>query len=168
MTTREQIQIAEYRSLRSEVVTRAKFLHLFIERSAFLGFLALVAGLWLESSFVDPVVYQIYIALLPLVFAGVCFNFQANQLTLEVVAAASDRLRKSLAPSDESWDDQFGRLKLGFILTSVLKDFALIAPIAVALIAGYQANLWQVYPIIFAIDHLSLFLVALNFWYKRR
>lgn len=113
----------EYQSLRHEVINRATLLHILIALSGILTFFALIAALAFDFD-------TLLLLLLPPIFAGLLFNYQANQMTLEQVA----RYIQNKYGGNEDWDTFYGQAKTHHRLTSFLKIIPLFLPLLIPMI----------------------------------
>lgn len=148
-------QLEELRSMRIEILERAKALHQMINFAVWLSVVFIVATFWLVKS-INPENFEVYILLIPMVFAGLTFNYQANQMTMEAVAGY---VRK-LSPG---WEEYYGNHKQKFQLTSFLKILPLLVPQLLPFFF-YNSRLTQ--PLLWWVDVVLLFLVLFNFRYK--
>ncbi|MEZ0287155.1 MAG: hypothetical protein ACAH35_04965 [Candidatus Paceibacterota bacterium] len=165
------ILIQEYKAVRGEVADRAKMLHGMLTNAAFMQFIAAVLYFTFLGG-MDSIVTVYFLLTLPVVFAALCFNYQANQMTLEQLAHHSNNIRQRLTDKDDdraSWDEQYGRFKKKYQLTSFLKVLPLLLPFLIPYILLLQnggffddasANRLVV------IDTLIFALVIFNFRYK--
>lgn len=153
----------EYKMLRAEINTRIEILHQTINLAVILLAVFLVAGsgLYLASS--DQLLIESYLLLLPLVFAGLTNNYQANQMTLEATA----RYLQTKAQGISEWEDFYGRHKRHYKLLSFLKTLPLFIPLTLPLVV------WLIFGwpegklgILAAIDLLLFSLIIFNFRYK--
>lgn len=153
----------EYKMLRAEIKTRIKILHQTVNLAVILLAVFLVAGsgLYLASS--DQLLMESYLLLLPLVFAGLTNNYQANQMTLEATA----RYLASALPRLSNWEEFYGRQKRQFELLSFLKTLPLFIPLTLPLVVWFIFG-WPEgkLGILAAIDLLLLILIIFNFRYK--
>ena len=172
MTPAQELSLEEYRGARAEVRERALFLHNSLNLGVLLGFAGATVWVLLNAVHVSPTLRYTFLLLLPIVFATLTFNYQANQMTLEAVAGFSDRLRKSpeFKTPGESWDEAYGNRKRSVELTSFLKVLPLLIPLLLPFVVIGIANGFPTggNGILCGVD-LALFAVVLaNFWYKTR
>ena len=91
----------EYNNLRGEVTERVKLLHLFILVAVLLNvaFLFMVFAMLIGGTSLYEIV--LFLLFMPIVFALLTFNYQANQMTLEGAAGyISHQLREKLSAED--------------------------------------------------------------------
>lgn len=149
------IKQEDLRNLRNEVLERAKAIHQMINLAVVLGAGFLVASFWLgENITADK--FQIYILLIPIVFAGLTFNYQANQMTLEAVAGYV----RGISPG---WEEYYGSHKQKVQLTSFLKVLPLLLP---QLLPLFFLESRSLQPFLWWVDIVLFLLVLFNFRYK--
>lgn len=169
----QDLIVAEYNSIRSEIVARVKLLHLFLLVAilfnltfllmAFTMFIVGVSG----KQIIDLLLF------VPIIFALLTFNYQANQMTFEGAAGfLNSDLRKKLPAQIQkdfdAWDIFYGARKKKYQLTSFLKVLPLLLPMTIPLwlylydfsIMAYPTNL------LFWFDMILFGLVIFNFRYK--
>lgn len=108
--------IAEYNQLKNEIAVRVRLLHLFILVAVLLSFTSLL--------FVFVMIYAdfelnkiiLFLLLLPIIFALLTFNYQANQMTLEGLAGyigyeLKNKMPKELKTEIIKWDEYYGQYK---------------------------------------------------------
>ena len=172
MTPGQELLLEEYRGARTEVRERAKFLHTTLSLAVILESFAAATWSVLVLLHAPTSLQHTFLLLQPIIFATLTFNYQANQMSLEAVAGFSDRLRSSTEfnVEAESWDQAYGKHKLGFELTSFLKIFSLILPLLLPFVV---IQLGSSYPqggngILCSVDIALFALVLANFRYKAR
>lgn len=159
----------EYLSLREEVAQRAILLHQLINTATWLTTASLFLIIYLLFAGAERQLIDLLLTFLPIIFAGLTFNYQANQMTLEAVAYRCDRLGKRQQKENAtSWDDDYGRHKQKYQLTSFLKVVPLLLPQITSLILAAFGLLTNSALINFliGIDLLLFVLVLFNFRYK--
>ena len=163
----------EYNNLRGEVTQRVRLLHLFILVGVLLNvvFLLMTFAMFMGGTPTDTII--LLLLFVPVIFALLTFNYQANQMTLEGAAGyISHELRKKLANDDkknfDGWDVYYGNYKKGFQLTSFLKVMPLLLPMTLPI----WINLFFISYVNYPVDLLMYFDFALfafvifNFRYK--
>jgi hypothetical protein len=162
---KRDILIAEYTALRAEVTERVKMLHLMLTTAVLLQMVALIVYFIIVD--IDALRFALTI---PIIFAVLTFNYQANQMTLEQVAGYSDHLRRQLAgDASGSWDEAYGKLKKKYKLTSFLKVWPLLAPMILPFIfllsyGGLTPD--SIGNTLIIVDVLLFLMVIVNFRYK--
>lgn len=164
----EDLLLTEYETTRREVIERAGALHRLIALASTLAFVALIVASILQALHATQEQLWTYLLFLPPIFAGIAFNYQANQMTLEAVAMFSDRLRTQLGGNSMSWDGFYGRWKKAVQLTSFLKTLPLLMPLVIPFYAlslpwiKHEPQLMW----LMIVDILLALLVIVNFYYK--
>lgn len=153
--TEMDIKQEDLRNMRHEVLERAKALHQMINLAVGLGVVFLIASFWL-GTFISPESFQVYILLIPIVFAGLTFNYQANQMTMEAVA-------RYVTTISSGWDEYYASHKRKVQLTSFLKILPLLLPQLLPLFF-YPSRMTQ--PFFWWVDIVLFLLVLFNFRYK--
>jgi hypothetical protein len=156
--------IEEYRTIREEVVKRAKALHQMIILATILEAVFLIAGIWIYANYGNLFAY--YLVFIPIVFAGLVFNYQDNQKTLESLAGY---IRSRLGPKlDNSlgWDEFFGEEKAKRRLSNGYKVFALLMPFLIPIVLLIYTNISGVELTLAYIDLVLFALILINFRYK--
>lgn len=160
-------QLAEYQSLRAEILERVKILHQILNWATLLLFVVLLVLLEMIYLGVDDVLVQLFALILPIIFAFLTFNYQANQMTLEAVAQYLHAKFKNSA--NLGWDDFYGQRKERYRLISLAKIFPLLFPqiIPIAMLFLGKIDLNDT-PSLFLVivDIFLLGLVLFNFRYK--
>lgn len=152
---------SEQASLRQEILERVKTLHGLLLAASYLSAFFIVAGFLLSVLAPVPVIYW-FILLIPLVFAPLTFNYQANQMTMEAVAAYLRTQENS-----QGWESFYGQYKKGVQLTSFLKVLPLLLPqLLFAVLWITNAPLDTNQQLLASIDLALLLLVIANFRYK--
>ncbi|KKR28391.1 MAG: hypothetical protein UT61_C0051G0003 [Candidatus Woesebacteria bacterium GW2011_GWA1_39_8] len=163
----------EYNNLRGEVTERVKLLHLFILVAVLLNvaFLFMVFAMLIGGTSLYEIV--LFLLFMPIVFALLTFNYQANQMTLEGAAGyISHQLREKLSAEDQKdfdqWDVFYGRYKKSFQLTSFLKVIPLLLPMTLPIWIYLLDSSYMSYPVNLLIyfDLVLFGLVIFNFRYK--
>ncbi len=142
-------------NMRDEILERAKALHQIINLAVLLGGIFLVAAFWLKQLLI-PADFELFILLIPIVFAGLTFNYQANQMTMEAVASYV----RTISPG---WEEYFGAHKQKVQLTSFLKILPLLLP---QLLPLFFLASWSTQPLLWGTDVILFLLVFFNFRYK--
>ncbi len=171
MATDSRWQKIEYQKLKDEITTRIRLLHLFILVAVLfnLAFLLMMFALIVGGATVREIISLLLFV--PVIFALLIFNYQANQMTLEGVAGYINHELKNEISKEESvvrWDEYYGNHKKKYQLTSFLKVMPLLLPMTLPII------IWIFYPddISYPINLLMCFdlvlfgLVIFNFRYK--
>ncbi len=166
MSSHDTPQSRNYHTLRQEVVVRVFILHLLLAIASAFCVLVGITLIWLNAFKVDPSLITLFIATVPLPFAFLTFNYQANQMTLEAVARYSQALETT---KNSGWDHYYGQYKVWVRLTSFLKVVPLLVPIVATLIYLLPHSFSSNQPIIAALwwaDLLLALLITYNFRYK--
>lgn len=163
----------EYNNLRTEVAKRVQLLHLFILVGVLFNLAILFMIFAMKFQGVSSAEIVLFLLFVPMIFALLTFNYQANQMTLEGIAGyVSADLRKKLDSQDQKdfdgWDVFYGYHKKKYQLTSFLKVLPLLLPLTLPI------WIWIIYPtyIIYPLNLLVYFdlalfaLVIFNFRYK--
>jgi hypothetical protein len=143
--------------LREEITERIKILHQIINLAILLIVFALCFIVWLLTVSAKIEQIMLFVLFLPIIFAFLTFNYQANQMTLEGLA-------KYL--KEEGWESFYGQYKKGRRLTSFLKVLPLLAPQIVPLIIFPFFVKFSQFGVLIIIDFMLLLLVFINFRYK--
>lgn len=163
----------EYNNLRGEVTQRVKLLHLFILVAVLLNvvFLLMVFAMLMGGTSIDEII--LLLLFIPIVFALLTFNYQANQMTLEGAAGyISHELREKLNNDDkknfDQWDVYYGNYKKGFQLTSFLKVMPLLLPMTLPIWIDLFFKPYVYYPVnlLMYFDFALFAFVIFNFRYK--
>lgn len=141
--------------MRQEITERVKLLHQLIYGSTLLSAFFVAFGSWLYMN-VPQEVFNWYLLLIPVVIAGLVFNYQSNQMTMEAVAGY-------LKSADDGWEKHYGNHKQGVQLTSFLKVTPLLLPLLLPFIIEPLTD-HQMYLRYF--DFALLLFVIANFRYK--
>lgn len=114
----------EYIALRQEVTARALLLHQLLGLLTILEMLIVIISFYFINQRQWSLVYTLLLAS-PIVLAGLTFNYQANQMTLEAVANYSALL---VEPDSKTiaWDTTYGKIKRNYQLISFLKIWPII------------------------------------------
>jgi len=166
--------LKEYQELRREILERVKILHALITMGVILSFISLLFYFLILSFGAPASTITLYLLFLPLVFGGLTFNYQANQMTLEAVATY---LNRGLKPQIDQmanrpaleWENYYTRHKFTYQLISFLKVLPLLLPMLLPVILIIQQGglptetlpLW-----LSLLDLAFLLLIAFNFRYK--
>lgn len=164
----EDWQLAEYNNCRKEVHLRVKMLHQMITLSVILIFTSVIILVAMRAYNTNWEVTRLFLLLVPLVFATLTYNYQANQMTMEAVARFADQIRNSKF-KEESWDNYYGKHKLGVQLISFMKVIPLLLPQILPIVLFFTDQQLSQIPLYFilAVIDLALFAVAIfNFRYK--
>lgn len=168
--------LKEYEQIKEELSDRAIMLHHLILLgiviwSVFLLSMFLFIHLKLSSELLLS-----FLFLIPVVFAGLTFNYQANQMTLEALAAyineeLKDQIRSKAGDRTIGWDEYYGRYKKDYQLTSFLKVTPFLLPFfiptfAVLVVDGLPENIWL--QLLYWFDWFLFLLAIINFRYKIR
>ena len=163
----------EYNNLRGEVTQRVKLLHLFILVGVLLNvvFLLMVFSLYLGGTPNEKII--LLLLFIPIIFALLTFNYQANQMTLEGAAGyisheLSQKLNSEDKKSFDQWDVYYGNYKKGFQLTSVLKVIPLLLPMTLPIWIDLFFRSYVHYPVdlLMYFDFALFAFVIFNFRYK--
>lgn len=148
-------KLDDLRNMRAEVLGRASALHQMINLAVVLGTGLLVMSFWLKEA-IAPESFELFILLIPIIFAGLTFNYQANQMTMEAVSGYV----RSISPG---WEEYYGSHKQKVQLTSFLKILPLLLP---QLIPFFLVSSRISQPFFWWVDIILLSLVIFNFRYK--
>jgi|SRR3989344_75313 len=147
--------LEDLRNMRAEVLERARALHQMINLAVGLGAGLLTAAFWLKE-ILNPDTYELFVLLIPVIFAGLTFNYQANQMTMEAVSSYV----RSISPG---WEEYYDTHKQKVQLTSFLKILPLLLP---QLIPLFFLPSRMTHPFFWWTDIILLSLVIFNFRYK--
>lgn len=150
-----QWHLEEYKQLRHEIAVRVQLLHWLIALSSILSVAAIIAAFYLRLN-------HLFLLVLPLVFSGITFNYQANQMTMEAVAVyLQNKYNDHLA-----WDKAYGEAKVPQRLTSFLKTIPLHLPMLIPFILFATNRVPRALTPLAWIDIAIFALVIYNFRYK--
>lgn len=163
--------LEEYEQVRREITERAKILHSFITLGTILYLPILITIFWLMSQGAPRELIELFLFSVPFIYAGLLFNYQANQMTLEGLAYHSDNLirtyREQSKEGVSTWDDYYGQHKLRYRLISFFKVTPLLFPMLIPLLALlFQVDISETHSVLFGADLLLLGIVLINFRYK--
>jgi hypothetical protein len=160
----QELLLKEYEIIRLEIIERAKLLHQLISLSVILSSTLFIVAFWLFPSF-SLQQKDSFLLGLPLLFAGLTFNYQANQMTLESLAGYSRELVKT-SPPIQTWDDFYGKYKYHYQLTSFLKTLPLLVPQLVPYFFFVPLSQTSLGKVLLSVDIVFFLLVLVNFRYK--
>ncbi len=165
--------LKEYEVMRLEITERVKLLHHFIAMAVNLTMVAIIMAtllIWFQA----PTHYVLlFLLLMPIIFVGLTFNYQANQMTLEGVAYyVNDSLRSAVKdnPAQGTWDAYYAQHRVSYRVTSFLKVWPLLLPQLIPFFVLYYAG-WPSQGGLAALlvfDFILFILVVVNFRYKWR
>lgn len=161
--------LKEYEVMRLEITERVKLLHHFIAMAVYLMMVSTIIAILLVWFGGSPFSLVLFLLLLPVIFTGLTFNYQANQMTLEVLAGYSNSLIK-VGEAAKAWDDVYGHYKRMVRLTSFLKVVPLLIPQLIPFFVIYYVG-WPRHgglAALLILDLVLFFLVIINFRYKWR
>ena len=159
-----QIHIEEYKALRTEIAIRLKLLHHLIAIGNILWAIFLIFGIWVYQ--LGTEIFYTYLLIIPIVFAGLTFNYQDNQRTMEATARYLDEKLKSKFENGLEWEEFFASQKKIYQLYSANKIFALLAPFVLPIILFATQPLSYFQIILVLIDIVLFIAVLINFRYK--
>lgn len=156
----------EYESIRQEIIARAKLLHQIINLGIILLAAFSISITWLAGQKIESNLIEHLLLLIPIVYAGLIFNYQANQMTLEALA---QYLKEKYRYNE--WDKFYGRYKIDNRLTSFSKVIPLLLPLFTPLLVillknGLPTDILGLDLLV--LDLILLVPVVLNFRYKLR
>ncbi|QQG49895.1 MAG: hypothetical protein HZB70_03820 [Candidatus Berkelbacteria bacterium] len=154
-------ETAEFTNLRQEISERVKGLHSLINSATCLAAAFVIAGFFLyEFSSSSTLIW--FLLMLPIIFASLTFNYQANQMTMEAVAS----YLASKEPAG-GWEGYYAKWKKRVQLTSFLKTLPLLLPQALPLVLWcIGATLEPTQQVMAWVDTVFLALTIFNFRYK--
>lgn len=159
---------SEYLALRKEIDSRAKLIHQLLALAAIFWLVLLIFGYYFYLKGTDTLKMETFILLIPIIFSGLTFNYQANQFSLEAVAhyLRDQSQDKELAAG---WENYYGQAKRSVELLSFLKTLPLLLPQLLPLIViinhlGWSSDFLSQFLTVF--DLLLFILVIFNFRYK--
>ena len=165
--------IIEYQKLKDEITQRIKILHLFILVAILFNLACLFMIFAMISSGFSIREIFVFLLFLPIIFAFLTFNYQANQMTLEGIAGyINHQLRKKISAEDKeivAWDVFYGQYKKKYQLTSFLKVVPLLLPMLLPIFIFFFDRAFIIsFPInmLASFDLILLGLVIFNFRYK--
>ncbi|OGD61209.1 hypothetical protein A3A71_01265 [Candidatus Berkelbacteria bacterium RIFCSPLOWO2_01_FULL_50_28] len=151
----DQLKIEEFKINWTEIVERVKILHGLITLAVILMTVFLISGVFLFGRLTTEG-FSWYLLLIPVVFACLTFNYQANQMTMEAVAGYARSVYSG-------WDKYYGSHKQRYQLTSFLKVLPLLLPLLIPFFVAPEILSLQ---ILRWVDLALLALVIFNFRYK--
>jgi hypothetical protein len=160
-------QIAEYSQLRQEISARLVMHHNQLALATVLQLVCALFVMWLNHPTANWESTELFLLIVPIVFAGLTFNYQANQCTMESVGRY---LNQQYGNSGMKWEEFFGTEKFKSKLVSFSKALPLIWPLFIPVV------LWSVvgWPegklasSLFVVDLTLLIIMLANFRYKLR
>lgn len=158
-------QLAEYNQLRQEILARATMHHEQLVYAVVIQFVSLMFLVWLNHHQVNWASTELFLLALPMVFAGLTYNYQANQCTLE---SAAKYLHHQYNSVGLKWDEFFGSQKSKQHLVSFSKALPLIwpqfVPIVIWIVFGWPTG--RLSSALMTVDLILLIVTLLNFRYK--
>lgn len=151
----DQFKLEEFKVNWTEIVERVKILHGLIALAVILMAVFLIGGVFLFGQ-LGTERFSWYLLLIPVVFACLTFNYQANQMTMEAVASYAQNIHSG-------WHNYYGSHKRSYQLTSFLKVLPLLLPLLIPFIVDPVSANAQ---ILRFFDFALLALVIFNFRYK--
>lgn len=159
-----QIYIEEYKLLRTEIAIRLKLLHHLIAIGNILWAVFLIFGIWVYQPGTE--IFYTYLLIIPIVFAGLTFNYQDNQRTMEATARYVEDKLKPKFENGLEWEEFFASQKKIYQLYSANKIFALLVPFLIPIILLTTQNLSNFQITLAAVDILLFVAILINFRYK--
>ncbi len=160
-----QEQLAEYNQMRQEILARATMHHQQLVYAVGLQFVGALFLIWLVSTGAEWPLIELFLLAVPIAFAGLAFNYQANQATMESVAKY---LNQQYGSAGLKWEEFFGREKAKNQLISFAKALPMVWVLAIPLVIwstmGWPAD--GLNSALLAIDLVLVVLVLINFKYK--
>jgi len=162
--------LKDFQAMREEILARVKLMFWTINLGVILEVIFLVIYPFIPSSFRD-----LYLLLITLIFAGLIFNYQGNQATMEVVAryinhVLRPKIEKLAGTASVDWEDHWFEARKYLRITSFLKLIPLILPLLIPIVMisheGFAASTLQKSLEIF--DLIIIVIVIFNFCYKIR
>lgn len=158
----------EYTVMRQEITARLQILHQQLNLATTLLMASLLFGVFfwgIQASFSNV---ETFLLTLPIIFACLTFNYQANQMTMEAVAnyLRDHCVNKEVAAG---WENYYCSRKEGVQLISFLKVLPLFVPQLLPIILIAWHGTWPVSgidQILTSIDLALFALVIFNFRYK--
>ncbi len=158
-------QLAEYNQMRQEILARVTMHHQQLVYAVVLQFLSLVFLIWINHLVADWPSTLVFLLVLPIIFAGLTYNYQANQATLESVATYLNQQYNSVGLK---WEEFFGHRKSKQKLISFSKALPLIwpqfIPIIILFAGGWPSG--NIESGLMIVDLILLVLTLLNFRFK--
>lgn len=156
----------EHLGLRREITERVKILHSLLGQATGLLMVSVIFGYYLFVGGLPFEQIETFLLFLPIIFACLAFNYQANQMTMETV---SYYLCDQFPEAGGKWEKYYGDRKRAVQLISFLKTLPLFLPLLlpIVLIAWHGAWPTAVFNQVLTSIDLALFaLVLFNFRYK--
>lgn len=167
--------LKEYEVLRLEITERVKLLHQFIALGVIASIIALIIGTLLFAFSAATNTFLGFLLFVPVIFAGLTFNYQANQMTFEGLAYyVNDSLRAHVAhkdnPAQSTWDSYYNDHKISYRMTSFFKVLPLLFPQIIPFFVLYYYGWPQHGGLagLLVFDLVLFVLVVINFRYKLR
>lgn len=160
----KQISIEEYKALRAEIAIRMKLLHQLIALGSIFWVVLVIFGLFLYLY--HPKILNIFLLIIPVIFAGIVFNYQDNQRAMESTARyLNDELDKKL-DSQLGWERFFAGQKKIYQYSNANKLFALLMPFALPIVLLFVGSLSTLEFYLALMDLIILIALLTNFRYK--
>jgi hypothetical protein len=168
--------LEEYKQVKSELSNRALMLHWLILLAIITGVVFIISTFIFIQLGLPIDLILTFLFLIPIIFAGLTFNYQANQMTLEALAGYINEelkleIRAKAGDKTIRWDEYYGRYKKDYRMTSFLKVTPFLLPffvptLALFAVGSMPANIWL--QILYWFDWYLFALVIFNFRYKIR
>jgi len=160
----QNTHLEEYRALRAEIAIRMKLLHQLIALGSVFWVVFVTMGFWIYLNYES--VFNTYLLIIPIIFAGLLFNYQDNQRAMESTARyLNDVLDKKL-DGQLGWERFFATQKKISQYSNANKLFALLIPFLVPIILLISGNLSTFEIYLAMIDLIILLALLTNFRYK--
>jgi len=157
MEKEEKIKFLEYQCLQSEITQRSKILHGIISLAAILLLFSIIFFFTLKIFEVEQHFIKFYLLLLPLVFASLAFNYQANGFTLEAALKYTEKLFQ------KSWRPYYLEEKKRYRLIAFMKALPLWIPFLGPFFILNQIFLDTFSIVLFFINNILLLIIIRNF-----
>lgn len=157
MEEEKNLKFLEYQCLQSEIAHRSRILHGILNLAAILIFISIIFFLVLKIFEVEQQLIKLYLLLLPLVFANLAFNYQANGFTLEAALKYTEKL------FEKSWRSYYLEEKKKYRLIAFTKALPLWTPFLAPFFMLNQIFLDIPSIVLFFINNILLLIIIRNF-----
>lgn len=153
----ENIKSLEYQCLQAEIAQRSRILHGILNLATIFILLSIIFFFVLQLFNIDQQLIIFYLLLLPLVFASLVFNYQANGFTLEAALKYTEKL------FPKSWRPYYLEEKKKYRLIAFTKALPLWIPFLIPFFLLDQIFLNTSFIILFIINNTLFLIILLNF-----
>jgi hypothetical protein len=163
----KEVLITEYNNLRKEILARLQIHHYIVLSASIILVILLIIGIFLNrNNFLDT-----YLLIIPLIFAGIIFNYQSNQRVMEATARYIEekirpKMEGEIKDSAFEWEKYFAGEKRRWQFSSIYTLFSMLAPFFIPILLLIFANLSRFQLILALVDLFFLLVIIANFRYK--